>query len=155
MSGFVTPRTPNLADYQTFLTEQGFTAIVLPPSSMWIPITFDIAVATVNPLLALADCRAPIYSLCVYNLGADRLLNFAPDQPNQTFFATNRKKLQLLKFSAGLVASSSDNGTSGSKEVIRAAKNMTVTDLEMMKTPYGRVYIGFAQNYGPTIWGLS
>lgn len=153
---FVNPLQPNLTDYQTFLREQGFSDVVLPANSMWIPITLDIGKSMVNLALAFAERGpSPVYTLAVYNYATDRLLRIAPDQPNQTFFATKRKELGLLKFAAGLVSSSSDNGTGGSVEVIRAAKNMTVTDLEMMKTPWGREYIGAAQDYGPNIWGLS
>ena len=35
------------------------------------------------------------------------------------------------------------------------AKLMTITNLEMTRTPYGRAYLGFAQEYGPVAWGLA
>lgn len=159
MSGFATPTQANVADYTVFLRGIGMNVTVLPDNSMWIPITFGIANNTVNPLLATAcgfgaDVPGP-YVLAVYNLGADRVINFAPDQPNQTFFADLRASLALNSFASGLVNSSSDQGTSQSLETIEAAKKMTIGDLQLAKTPYGRLYLSFAQKYGPNIWGLT
>jgi hypothetical protein len=154
MSGFVTPATPNVTDYTTFLRSGvGIPVADLPDDSMWIPTTLAIAIAQVN--LALTCTVAPIYSLACYNLGADRLLNFALDLPQRSYFTDLRKTLGLLSFAAGLVASSSDSATSQSLQVIEAAKKMTLTDLQLAKTPYGRAYMGIAQSYGPTIWGLT
>ena len=153
MTAFVNPRLANRTDYLTFLRGIGITTAVLPDDSMWIGISYDVSIGTVNTLIAIL-CP-PIYPLAVYNLGADRLLNFAQDQPNMSFFADFRANNGLMKFSPGLISSAGDQGTSDSFEVIAAAKNMTISDLQMMRTPYGRAYLGIAQSYGPTIWGLS
>jgi hypothetical protein len=158
MSGFATPGQANLADYTVFLRSIGLNAAVLPDDSMWIPITFEVAKATVNPLLALGGCGPTVpnfYVLALYNLGADRVINFAPDQPNQTFFSDLRSSLALNSFASGLVTASSDQSTSQTLETIEAAKKMTIGDLQLAKTPYGRLYLSLAQKYGPNIWGLS
>ncbi len=39
--------------------------------------------------------------------------------------------------------------------VQEAAKNFTLANLQNLKTPWGRTYLGFAQAYGPSIIGLS
>ena len=153
MSGFVTPTTPNQADYLTFIRDQGIGQAFLPDNSMWIGITFNVAMGIVNDTLNAAN--ASLYTLAVYNLGVDRLINFASDQEGQTYFADWRVKLGIYTFASGLVASSSDSGTSQSLQVIEAAKRMTLQDLQHMKTTWGRVYSGFAQQYGPTVWGLT
>lgn len=146
-------RQPNLPDYLVFLREAvGISVDDLPDDSPFIPGTYAMAAAAVNTTLCLAPMA---YSLARYNFGADRVINFAIDQPNRVYFAKLRKDLGILSFAAGLVSSSSGDGASQSLEVIEAAKGMTVTDLQLMKTPYGRQYIGLAQSYGPTIWGLS
>jgi hypothetical protein len=154
MSGFTQPTVPNTTDYLTFLRNGvGIPIADLPDSSMWISVTLQIAVAQVA--LQLACLNTPIYSLACYNLAADRLINYALDQPSRTYFTELRKSLGITVFASGLVSSSSDSGTSQSIEVIAAAKKMTLTDLQLAKTPYGRTYMGMAQSYGPTIWGLT
>ena len=158
MSGFITPTTPNVTDYLTFIRNGlGIGPAFLPDDSLWITTTFNMAKATVNLALTSATVGtvAPYYTLAVYNFAADRLLNFALDQPGQSYFKDTRAALGLNSWAAGLVAASGDQGTSQTLEVIEAAKRMTITDLAMMKTPYGRAYLDFAQAYGPTIWGLT
>lgn len=153
MSGFVDPTTPNITDYTTFIRAAGIGAGFLPDDSFWIPVTFGIAQDTVNITLA---CAGPTeYTLAVYNLGVDRLFNFAIDVEGQTFFQRQRRELGLMSFASGLVSSSSDSGTAQTLQTIEAAKRMTITDLQLAKTIWGRTYLGFAQNYGPTIWGLT
>ena len=154
MSGFVEPGKPNVTDYTAFLRGNvGISVADLPDDSMWITATLGIAIAQVN--LALTRLVRPMYCLAVYNLGADRLINFALDLPQRSYFADLRKSLGVTVFAAGLVSSSSDAGTSQSLQVIEAAQKMTLTDLQLAKTPYGRAYMGIAQSYGPTIWGLT
>jgi hypothetical protein len=152
--GFATPSTPNVADYLLFLRQGlGIGPAYLPDNSFWIQATFDMAKAIVNDQLIIAD--ATMYTMAIYNFAADRLLNFALDQPGQEFFRDMRQSLGLNSFQPGFIISSADQGTSQSFEVIEAAKRMTITDLQMMRTPYGRVYLDIAQSYGSTIWGLT
>ena len=151
---FATPTKPNMADYLLFIRQGvGIGPAYLPDGSLWVQATYDMAIATVN--LELLKASGSIYTLAVYNFGVDRLLNFALDEPGQSYFKDTRQALGLNLFNAGLVNASSDQGTSQSLEIIEAAKRLTITDLAMMKTPYGRVYLDFAQSYGPTIWGLT
>jgi|ERR1700733_470981 len=154
MSGFVYPTKPNTTDYLTFLRQGvGIPDADLPDDSMWVPVTLNIAIGQVS--LQLACLNTPIYPLACYNLAADRLINYAIDLPQRSYFTDLRKSLGVTSFAAGLVSSSGDAGTSQSLEVIEAAKKMTLTDLQLAKTPYGRAYMGIAQSYGPTIWGLT
>lgn len=157
---FATPLTPNATDYLAFLREGvGIGPAYLPDDSMWVGATLAMASATVD--LNLAAFGSPTlgqpspYVLACYNFAADRLLNFAIDQPGQSYFKDMRASLGLNSFSPGVVSSSSDQGTSQTLEVIEVAKRFTITDLQMMKTPYGRIYLDFAQSFGPTPWGLT
>ena len=153
MSGFTTPTLPNLTDYTTFLQNEGFGAVVLPPTSSWIPVTYNIALGVVNQ--TINQMFPNLYVLAVYNLGADSLINYAQDVEGQNFFKVLREKYKIHAFSAGVVASTGDAGSNTSLLNPDQLKRLTLANLQQMKTPYGRAYMGIAQSYGPTIWGLT
>lgn len=142
-------------------TQDGFLAWVysqmqvpqaaLPPDAPAIGWAYDVAVAVVNPALCVVP---PIYMLAVYNLAGDNLINWATDQPGQTYFVQARADYKCLDFQAGVVASASDVSTSTEILNIEAAKAFTLSNLQNLKTPYGRQYLAFAQQYG-TLWGIS
>lgn len=132
---------------------------LLPDDSPYIPFALNVSMNTVN----IGLCRVPnfnralpsIYELAVYNLGGDRLANYAPDQSGKTFFADLRASLNLLSFVGGVIQSTSDVSTSESMVVPDAFKNLTIGDLSNLKTPWGAAYLAFAQDYGPSVWGLT
>jgi hypothetical protein len=35
------------------------------------------------------------------------------------------------------------------------AENFTLSDIQLSKDPYGRAYLGFAQKFGQTIFGMT
>ena len=144
--------TVSRAGYVAFLRDQDFSAVDLPDNSPWIDTTLAMAQAAMNTTLALVPS---LFVIATYNYGADRLVNYAPDQANRTFFKSLREKLAILSFASGLVTSSSDAGTSSSLQTIEAAKDMTLGNLQLAKTPWGRAYLDVTQSYGPTVWGLS
>ena len=39
--------------------------------------------------------------------------------------------------------------------VQKAAEAFQLSDLQNLKTPWGRTYLGFAQKYGPSVWGVA
>ncbi len=123
--------------------------IVQPVASM----SLGVAEQVVNDDLQAAV--PALYTLAVYNLAADRLINYAPDQTGQNFFASNRSSYHLLDIEVGVIQGASDQGTSGSYLNIEAMKTFTLGDLQMLKTPFGRRYMEIAMNYGPTLWGMS
>lgn len=139
---------------------------VLPDDSPYVPFAYNVAMNTTNRAL----CKVPnlnrglpsIYALAVYNLGGDRIINYAPDLPDAPvyknglpFFAYMRSSLDINSFVGGVIQSTSDEGTSESMVVPDAFKNLTIGDLQLLKTPWGRQYLAFAQDYGPAVWGLS
>lgn len=147
---------PTLADYQTFLsTVVGVPTAALPVDSPWIAWTFNAALLKVNYALAVAGT----YTFAVYNLAASLLINYAPDQTGQTYFQALRGNAQggfnTNAFAAGVVAAAGDHGTSSSLVVPEFFKNLTLSDLQRLKDPFGRTYLEISQDYGPTIWGLS
>jgi hypothetical protein len=112
-----------------------------------------VALAEVNELINLASPL--LYTKAVYNLAADRLINFGVDVPGQTLLADARKKFDLVALNVGIVNSASDQGTSGSYVIPQQMQTFTMSDLQLMKTPFGRAYISIAQAYGPTLFGIS
>lgn len=160
---------PTLADFVLFVRNvMRINAKYLPDGSPYFAYAFAVALAIVNPALrcipipqfdaanvALNTGGFSIYSDCVYNLAAHNLLEYAPDQPGFTYFAKLRKKLNMAGFVSGVVQSSGDEGTNVTMVVQDAAKAFTLLNLQQAKTPYGRTYLGLAQSWGPTIWGLT
>jgi len=155
MSGFANPNTPNLPDYLVFLnTQVQIPKTALPSDSPWPGWVFYQAQQLVlqNPM--------PIgiwYSLAVYNCATHLLFMTAPDQPGQTYFADARSSTgySLITPSTGLVLSSNDQGTGASLIAPKWGDGLTVQQLDMYKTPWGRWYLTYAQSYGPTIVALS
>ena len=118
-----------------------------------IQISFTLAIDTVNAFLALASPNW--YVLAVYNFAADRLVNYAQDLTGQTYFSNLRATLNLNTLSVGVVAASSDNGTSVSMLNPDQLKNLMLADLQALKTPWGRQYLQIAQKWGTTLWGIN
>lgn len=159
------PTQPNVTDYTTFLrTTVGITTGVLPDGSADITLSLSIAVATVNDALQVGCSSAnattgtvllSLYVLAVYNLAADRLINYADDVPGQTYFEDTRKKFRIYEPAVGVTTSASDGGTAGSLKNPEYLSMLTLDDLQTLKTPWGRRYMGMAQAYGPVVWGLT
>jgi hypothetical protein len=154
----------------------GISPAVLPDDSVAIRMSYQIALMFVNKaLMAIpGPCQLyvtpplttlTVYALAVYNLAGDRLVNFAQDVPNAPpvkgskppapYFVNLRKQFNLNGFVSGAITSASDETTSASYKVPDWAEKLTVSQLSNLQTPWGRQYLGIAQSYGPTIWGLS
>jgi len=174
---------PTLSGFLQFVRNtMGITTAVLPDNSPWIQLALAVSLAIVNP--DLASLAVPqvdstgaslnpgnptidsLYTQAVYNLAADNLINYAQDVPDAPavagsgdpglpFFQWTRKQLNINGFVPGLLQSSSDEGTSSSYVVQDAAKMFTLKDLQNLKTIYGRTYLGIAQGFGPSPYGMS
>lgn len=154
---------PTLGGFLGFVRGvMGIDPLLLPDDSPALGWAFSVALMIVNPQLALiaspypspAPVQTDLYSLAVYNLAGDNLINFAPDQTGRTYFADLRTQFKISNFAAGVVQSASDEGTSSTLAVPDALKALTIGQLQNLKTPYGRQYLSFAQSAG-TLWGLS
>lgn len=160
MSGFITPSTPNIADYTTFLQNIGMNTTVLPANSPWIGYAFDQAVTLTNSYgqFGSAACYGGVsapnisYTLAVYNCGAHIQIKITPDQTGQTFFTGLRSPppngYGLVQFVPGVVDTAGDQGTDAGLVVADFFKNITLMDLNFLLTPYGREYLAYAQQYG-------
>jgi hypothetical protein len=150
---------PTLAGFIDFIRGvMGIDPLLLPDNSPAIEWAYANALMIVNPTLGLVGVKSPIettlYIEAVYNLGGDNIINYAPDQPGRTYFAELRRSMNITSFAAGLVQSASDSGTSDSLAVPDSLKNLTISQLQNMKTPWGRRYLAIAQTYG-TMWGVA
>lgn len=145
---------PTLAGFQTFITNvMQIPSSALPLSSPTIGYAFTISMRIVNVDLAFVGT----YDLAVYNLAGSLVLNFAPDQPGQAYFKALRGEdgMDLAGFVPGVVAATGDQGTSASILTPDFMKNFTMGDLQRLKDPYGRQYLAFAQDAGPSVWGIT
>jgi hypothetical protein len=143
---------PSMAGFQDFLMNVVGVPSNDMPQQFWIQGAFNFALDQVNLALSIDGLA---YTFAVYNLGASILVNYAMDQPGQTFFIDLRKSLNIAGFVPGVILSGADVSTSESLVVPEFFKWLTMQDLQTLKDPWGRTYIGIAQQYGPTIIGLT
>ena len=151
---------PTLAGFQAFITSvMGIDADDLPPDSPVVAMAFNVALAIVNPLFRSVPIGSPpyssIYNLMVYNLAADSLVNYAQDQPGRCYFSDLQKKYNLGGFVSGVIQSANDEGTGQNMVVLAAAENFTLSNLQSLKPPWGRQYMGMAQSFGLNTWGIT
>jgi hypothetical protein len=141
-------------------------------TSVFVPYAYDFAVQWVTKQLKTVPGipgASSVYAIAVYNLAADFLINIAQDQPGDPvapnsgtsknpaglqYWAFLRDRYQVLSFVPGVIQSTSDEGTSSSYVVPDQFSQFSVADLQNLKTPFGRRYLGIAQSFG-TVWGLS
>lgn len=152
----------DLASFQVFLTDvAGIDAATLPVDSPVIAQSYNAALATVNQNFLGLPLQ---YDFAVYNLATDLILNFALDQPNAQpmkgsnpptpFFAWYRRQLNVAGFVGGVVNATSDQGTSQSMQLPEMMEYLTFSDLQRIKTPFGRAYLAIIGDQG-NLWGLS
>lgn len=152
------PNAPNLTDYTAWLQNVvGINVAYLPSSSPFIGYAFNRAInITLNVPTQLSGLE---YTLAVYNCATHIQLKITPDQivngVSFDYFLKKRAEFTLLNPVVGLVATSSDEGTSVTNAVPDALAQLTLMDLDFMRTPWGREYLAFSQDYGPNVWGLS
>lgn len=158
MSEFVTPNTPNLPDFLTFLaTSVQIPAAALPSGSAWPEYALSQALALAVPPSGMTP--GVMYSLAVYNGATHTLFVITPDQPGQSYFANARAGgaggYGLNTPSTGLVVEAHDESTGNSLAQPEWAADLTIDQLDYYKTPWGRTFMAWNQKYGPTIWGLT
>jgi hypothetical protein len=159
------PDRPTLAGFLTFVRDvMGITTAQLPDNSPWLALSYCLAKEIVNEAILIASPL--LYQQAVYNLAGSNLLNFTQDQlpivpyPANSdstvgFFAYTRKLYNMLGFVSGIIQAAADESTSESMVVPEQFKDFTVANLQQLKDPYGRAYLGIAQAYGPSLWGLT
>jgi hypothetical protein len=138
-------------------TIMGVPSNVLETTSPYINMAYDISLETVNLYLDLAS---PIlYTQACYNLGGDILCNMVQDDstlspPENTYWQDLRSSFNLNTFIPGIINAANDEDTSAASFVPLNMQNLTISDLQNLKTPWGRMYLSIAQSVG-TMWGLT
>jgi hypothetical protein len=135
----------------------GVPSDVLPSTSPYICTSYEYATEMVNYLL---DIASPIlYVQAIYNLAGDFLCNMAQDistlpPPDNTYWTNLRTTLGTNSFVPGIINAANDQDTSAALMTPLNLQNLTLGDLQNLKTPWGRMYLSIAQSVG-TLWGLS
>lgn len=159
--------TPTLAGFTAWIfgSGMGVPTAYLDADDENIALVYELSIETVR--LGFACVAPAVYQLMVYNLGGAYLAQFAqdpsplPDPPfivvdgvSYGFWSYLRKSTGLNGFVSGLVTASSDEGTSVSLAQPKWADNLTMGQLQLTNTPWGRTYLGWAQDAGAA-WGMS
>lgn len=151
------PDSPNLSDYTLFVANvMDIDPLYLPSTSPFLGYALDQAVALVIPP-SRPWCAAPSgigYTLATYNCAGHIQIRITPDQTDRDFFRCKRREFDMLKPSYGVVSSTGDDGTSVSLATSDALRQLTLGDLDFMKTPWGREYLAYAQDFGG-LFGIS
>lgn len=145
--------------------QDGFTAFLnntlptIPDGGVVLP-SMDVrdtalceALETVNDYICMVAPRQ--YVEAVYNLAADRAVYLANDAPNQTYFKDLRESFRTSSPSLGVVSSASNQATSMGQINPKTLQELTLAELQYLKSPYGRRYIQIAQTYGDALFGVS
>lgn len=142
---------PSLSGFIAFLRNiVGINTTVLPDNAPVIEFSYNMAINICTDLLVTIP-QIPgefLYITAVYNLATDTLLTYAQDQSGQTFFTQVQQKYQLHALVPGVISFAGDEGTQSTMVVPDAFKHMTIANLQNLKTPYGRTYLGIAQDFG-------
>lgn len=136
------------------------------PTIQWV---YDLAYATVNQVFACVPSRTSpnkqiVYTQMVYNLAGHYLVSTAADNgtPYKTdnngqpigYFQYLRQGFGLNTFWAGVVEEAQDETTRTRLHIPESLDNLTIDDIALTKTPWGRIYLGKAQAWNQP-WGLS
>lgn len=148
------------AGFVTFIrNSMGITAAVLPDASTDIDAALALAIEIVSDLLS--QVSTVIYDNAVYNLAGHNLIEDAQDvtptviyQNGLPYFAYWRSEWKINMFVPGVLSSTSDEGTSSAYNNPEFMNRLMMSDLQLIKTPFGRAYLGYAQRIG-SHWGIS
>jgi hypothetical protein len=132
------------------------SAVEAASAAVWSPYLAWAFIGALGVTLFPPSSMPPIlYVMAVYNYGMHKLLKIGQDQPGQTFFTQQRATFKLLSFKAGPVGASADQATSQTLVTPDFLKGLTMGDLDLLLTPWGREYLDYSQQYGPNIVGVS
>ena len=156
---FATPSTPNLTDFYIYVTDQGVPSSDLPSNSDYLSYALnyaqEVALGIDTGVGPVISGTAGPYVMAVYNLGLHQLLKITPDQQGMTFFDDKRAEYNLTSLKSGVVLASADQATSQTLVVPEFFTNLTLSQLDLLKTPYGRMYLEYSQLYGQSIVDYS
>ncbi len=74
---------------------------------------------------------------------------------SEQFFMNARRGFKIAGFIPGVVSNASDLSTGAGFLNPDFLRGLTLENIQLLKTPFGRSYLGIAQKYGPTVWGIN
>ncbi|WP_233633076.1 hypothetical protein [Burkholderia seminalis] len=129
----------------------GVPVAALPDDSPSIALSFQIGLALTPGGFQCAS--GLVYEQMVYSAATSFLITNTPDQTGQTWFSDLRSEYGLLEGFNGIIQSAADQGTSAAAVVPEWVKRATLQELQWMKDPWGRQFLGFLQMMG-SMWSL-
>lgn len=119
--------------------------------------TFNVSIVGAAPMAYNGSYLATVMgtNTFTYPMPTNPGASTSPGLFNLVFFSQLRQQFNLLGFVAGVVQTSTDQGTSTTLAVPDFFKNLTLDDLDFIKTPWGRAYKAYEQKAGPTVIGLT
>jgi hypothetical protein len=152
---------PTFAGFQWFVQNVMAVPLGSMPDDSILQIAYDESISLTYWALATVPGQPTtpsIYAFAVYNLGCAFLLEAAQDDPDaeppSTFWNDLRNKMGINSFLSGLITSAADQGTAESTYIPEQIKGMTLMDLQLAKSPWGRKYLMIAGQWG-SIWGIT
>jgi len=145
--------SPTLAGFTTFCRSiVGISTSVMPDNDAGFQQALDYANEWIPNQIAIYS--PPLYTAAVYNWAASLLIQYQPDQSGQVFFSNARNSFGISNFVPGVISSASNEATSQSMTVGKGLSNMSLTDMQRVKDPYGRNALAILMDIG-SLWGLS
>ena len=95
-----------------------------------------------------------LYTLCTYNWAASYLIQYQQDPTGQVYFTNARQSFGVNNFVPGVIQSVSNEATSQSMAIGKGLQNMSLTDMQRVKDPYGRAALAILMDLG-SVWGLN
>jgi len=155
------PGDPTFVGFEWFVANVMAVPSGSMPDPSWLQVAYDQAINLAYwgfQTIPSQSTSPSIYAFAVYNLGCALLLMFAQDDPTAnppvTYWSDLRTKLGLFSPTFGIINSAADQGTSESSYIPDAIKGMTLMDLQLMKSPWGQMYLMLSGQWG-SIWGLT
>jgi hypothetical protein len=151
---YVSPQSPNIADFTTFAIGEGVPSGDLPTTGIqWAQWALNMALDQTlgDEMGSVSSAYPQAYVLAVYNCAMHNLVKIGQDVSPLTYFTDTREAFKLSSFLGGVVLASGDETTSQTLAVPESLKQMTLRDLDYVKTPWGRQYLEFSQMYGPNV----
>lgn len=133
-------------------SSMGISSVYLPDNSTDIDNAF--ALSQEQVALEIQPVSQLLFDQATYSLGGHILVKYASDQTGQTFFSNLRTQYNINGFVAGVVNSASDQGTGEGLTVPKFFDEFQMSDLDNVKTPWGRDYLAIAQKMMYN-WGIS
>lgn len=144
---------PTLAGFITFCRNVvGISTSVMPDTDPGFQMALDYSGQWIPPYLC--QLSPALYTAARYNWAASLLIQYQQDQPGEVFFTQARQAFGTSNFVPGPISSVHNEATSQSMAIGKGLQNMTLTDMQRVKDPYGRAALAILMDLG-TVWGLT